>query len=52
MLRPDMLLQPDPQRHAAFGPHFILAFRRNAVAGQLAKPLSFTFASKSPPFSL
>lgn len=33
------LAQPDPQRHAAYGPHFILALRRPAVAGRLAQTL-------------
>jgi hypothetical protein len=31
--------QPDPQRHATFGPHFILALRRPAVVGRLASTL-------------
>lgn len=33
------LAQPDPQRHAAYWPHFILVLRHPAVAGQLAQTL-------------
>jgi len=38
--------QPDPQRHAAYGPHFILALRRPAVAGRLASTLDLRINMK------
>ena len=52
--------QPDPRRHAAYGPHFILALRRPAVASRLARTLvvmdtvqthAHSFAPDEWPFS-